>query len=79
MVRAIVANARLRRVDLGPAFEHHHRPAAPGQVACGGQSGGAGADDEDVNAGGIHDQTAGVVLAGLGYHRRMSSGVDVAV
>ena len=68
-----------RRVDLGPPFEHHHRAAAPGQVARGGQPGGSGTDDDDIHrVRGIHDQTAGVASAGLGYHRRMSSGVDVA-
>ena len=38
------------RVHLGPAFEDDDRAAAPGQVACRGQSGGSGADDEDVHA-----------------------------
>ena len=37
------------RVHLGPAFEDHHRAAAPGQVACRGQSGGPGTDDEYVD------------------------------
>ena len=67
------------RVHLGPAFEDRHRTAAPGQVACRGQSCRSGTDDEDVHAVGVgHDHTAGVASAGLGYQRRMSSGVEVA-
>ena len=67
------------RVHLGPAFEDRHRAAAPGQVACRGQPGRPGTDDEDVHAVGVgHGHTAGVASAGLGYHRRMSSGVEVA-
>jgi hypothetical protein len=67
------------RVHPGPTFEDGHRAATPGQVACRGQPRGPGPDDEDVDACGFgHGHTAGVALAGLGYQRRMSSGVEVA-
>ena len=39
-----------RWVHARPAFEDDDRAAAPGEVACRGQSGGSGTDDEYVDA-----------------------------
>ncbi len=61
------------RVDGRPALQYCDRPAGAREITGGGQAGRACADHQNIDVMDRHHATA----SGLGYHRRMSSGVDM--